>query len=187
MEKIEEHNKNSMSYVPTFEEMKLSKEFIHRMETEWDDPIKSVRNDREYEAHVKRWQEKHRASLTKKTKQKKERKDQNFMSHWYVLKSDGERIKLIEETRVLADAVMDEVIKGLTIASLINHAEGLRASIKSMPVTLDAASNDKLRRFPKYSLETESLEGGSSSFYRLWSHVFRMRKTSKFNPRKEIE
>lgn len=184
MNKDDAYNKNSMSYIPTYEEMGLPQNLIRRMETEYEDEIKTRKNNLEYDAYMQKWQNKHRADLSKKIKQKKERRDQNFAGHWFIIKTDAERMALIEETRSLVDEVMDDVIKSIRINSLIVHAETLRIGVKRAPISLFSASNDKLRRFPSYSLETNSLEGSSSSFYRLWSHVFRITKTKRFNPRR---
>ncbi len=184
MENKDAYNPKSMSYVPTYEEMKLPQDLIRRMETEFNDPVKNGRNEREYEAHLLRWQNRHREGLKVQAKYKKERKDQSYQTHWFVIKTDEERLRLIDESRSLAHEVMDEVVRSIRIPSLLMHAEGLRIAVTRMPISLFAASNDKLRRFPVYSLETDSLEGSPSSFYRLWSHVFKTTKSKRLNPRK---
>ncbi len=184
MDNKDAYDKKSMSYIPTYAEMGLPQDLIHRMETEYEDPIKDAKNMKEYELYMLRWQTKHREGLRVKSQSSKEKKDQRFLAHWYVIKNSEERERLIDESRILCDDVMDEVIKSLRIPSLISHAESLRIAIRRAPIALDTASSDKLRRFPMYSLETNSLEGSPSAFYRLWSHVFRIRRGQRMNARK---
>ena len=166
-------NKKSPNYLPTYEELKLPADLLRRLETEWDDPIKHERNDREYQGYVLRWQQKHKERLILQASLKKEREKINLATHWYVTLHKEEIEDLIEQSRKLADKVFRG--KQTSIPRMAAFYSDLHLRVlKGIPRVFPATSS-KLKSFPKYDPYTKSLTGSKTSFIRLWIHVFSVR------------
>lgn len=179
MEKDDRLIKNSPNYLPTYEELKLPADLLRRLETEWDDPDKHERNDREYQGYVLRWQQKHKENLALRHQLKKEREKLNLASHWFVTLPKEEIEDLIEKSRKLADRVF--IGKQTSLPRMAAFYADLHLRVlKSIPRITPAVSS-QLKSFPKYDPYTKSLTGSKTSFIKLWIHVFsvKLRKGDK--------
>lgn len=179
MEKIKDSklDPNSMDYVPPMEEA-LPKELIRKLETEWEDPIKSAENDRQYDLYIERWQIKHREKLRLKLLEKKEKKGRKLITHWFNTLHEAEIKELIESSRSIVEEVFSQLIPNSTKQWESDYMIKLKMRVKNGFITISNASDDKLRRFPKYNATRKSLDGSPHSFYRLWAHVFKSEERS---------
>lgn len=169
-------NPKSMNYVPTYEEMKLPRDLIRRLETEYMDDLKSEKNNKELDYYMAKYQLAHRNKLIIKEKISASKKSLKLSSHWYNTLQPKEIEDLIERSRPYTDQVIDELIERVKTSWELNYLEQLRIRIKAAPIILSPAADSKLKRFPNYSMGTNELHGSAYTFYKLWAHVFKSHK-----------
>lgn len=166
-------NPNSMDYIPTWDEMKLPPRLRNKLESYIEDEMEAEKVQKELESHIERWQLRHREVVRKKEIAKTEVKTRKLLAHWFATLPKEKIEILIDETRHLADQVLDERLASSSAAWESNYIEKLRARVKRNPFTVEATTFDKMRRFPIYDAANDELSGAPYSYYRLWAHVFK--------------
>jgi len=172
-EKDHELDRNSMDYIPTWDEAKIPQKLRMKLENEWEDEIKSKKNEEELDGYIKAWQRKHREKVIKTERAKAEIKTRKLFAHWFATLPEKELIQLIDNSRNIVDPALDKVVETVTATWQLNYIEKLRIRVKRNPIEIEQPSLDKLKRFPSYSPTTGKLTGSPYSFYRMWAHVFR--------------
>ena len=166
-------DRNSMDYIPTWDEMKLPSRLRQKLEQDIEDEAEMERVNKELDAHIEAWQRKHREKIRKNEIAKKEKLTRKNLAHWYSTLPRIEVEQMINDSRKLADQVLDHIRESATASWQLNYVEKLRLRVKRQPLTVELASPDKLRRFPMYDESTKKLYGSPYSFYRMWAHCFK--------------
>lgn len=169
----------SISYVPTFEEMGLPQRLIRSMEMNFEDPIQSAKDEKEFLAYMESWQKKHKERLKAQELLKKEKQSFKLSAHWFNNMTESDLIQLIDDSRRFADQVFDELSKRVKTSWELQHIEKLRLRVKNCPIYIAKAMPSKLKRFPNYDFTTNSLNGSVYTFYRLWSHCFKAKRQAR--------
>lgn len=176
IEKMDEYNKKTMAYIPTMEEAGIPQKLMDDMFHFMDDPIKSEKLQKQYDAYILKWQIKHREKLQREIKSKEAKKELKLSAHWYNTLQTKEIEKLIDNSRSVADQVIDNLRDRIKSSWELNYLEELRIRIRTAPIVLSPATSAKLKRFPNYNMGTNELHGSGYAFYRLWAHVFKSHK-----------
>lgn len=179
MDRDYELDKKSMSYIPTWSEMKLPQDLIIRLETCVDDPVEAEMVEKEYQKYVDAWQVKHREKLRKTDLNKNEVKSREVLTHWFATLPTVKVIELINDTRHMVDEVLDARYKASTASWELVYIENLRSRVKHTEPVIEQTTVSKLKRFPKYDIANDSLHGAAYSFYRMWAHCFKSDRSKK--------
>lgn len=160
--------KSSMSYIPTYEELGYTEA---EMIKERDDQQMAF-FEKEYDRRTLQFQERHREKVRNKEAIRKAKKDDKLLSHWFSTTDPVKLGQLIDESRKLADQVIDHLQSSEIKSYMRIYNEDLRLRVKHGIYSIKKANFDKLRRFPNYNPVNDSLYGSPYSFYRLWTHSF---------------
>lgn len=172
-------NPKSISYVPTFEEMGLPQRLIKSMEMNFEDPIQSAKDEKEFTMYKENWQRKHRERLKRAEMLKKEKAEFKLSAHWFNRLSEAELIQLIDDSRRFADQVFDDLRGRIASEWELQYIEKLRLRVKKSPIYIIKATPSKLKRFPNYDFANNGLHGSVYTFYKLWSHIFKAKRESR--------
>ena len=166
-------DKNSMDYIPSWDELKLPKRLRDKLELLIEDEHEASIVQKEFEHYESVWKMKHRDTIRKQEKSKAERSSRKYISHWFEALPINKKDQLIDESRKLCDEVLDLMLSKVTQSWQSTYIENLRLRVKFSKIDLTSASVDKLKRFPSYSESTDKLTGSAYAFYRMWAHCFR--------------
>lgn len=166
MTKIEQHDKKSMSYFPTPQEMGYSMEEYEAIN--FDNP----KEMQKYDSRLESFQSKHREKLRQLAISTQEKKLNKYISHWYGVLKEDEISYLVENSRKLADEVIDKITASQTLPRMIRYYEDLRIRVKTRSFQVLPADEKKKKRFPSYDHSNKKLYGSVYSYARLWGHVF---------------
>lgn len=169
-------NKKSMSYEPTWQEAGVPESLIRKLETEWEDPIKNAKNEKELDYYMNKAKDEHRNKLKFIEKVGAAKKELRLSSHWYNTLQPKEIENLVERSRLVVDQVFDELRGRVKSSWELNYIEELRLRVKTGKIAITPATNAKLKRFPAYNMGTNELHGSVYTFYRLWAHIFKSYK-----------
>lgn len=179
MEKDNQLNKNSMDYIPTWDEMKLPQKLRSKLEAYIEDESEAEKVEKEYQGYIDSWQRRHREKIRKVEVAKAEIKNRKILSHWFSTLPQDQIIQLIDRSRSVCDFVMDDIRDGAKASWQLNYIEKLRIRVKRNPIEITDASMDKLKRFPRYNAASDKLTGSPYAFYRMWAHIFKSERMAK--------
>ena len=167
----ENFNKDSDTYVPSDDELGISKEMQWEMQTERD-PIKLRHMEEVYSKKLAAWKaERKMKQISKKIKQKTN-KELDLADHWYFSLPDDKKIELIERSRALSSNVFDKLLTLKREKWEMEYMMKLCRRVERFPISLKPAPVKKVKRFPTYNIATDKMNGSVYAYYRLWCHVF---------------
>lgn len=161
-------DKNSMSYIPTYEELGYSEAEMIKDR----DEQQMMFFEKEYDRRTLQFQERHRDKVRQKQAQRTAKKQDRLLNHWFLTLDQSVIKRLVDGTRQSSDDVIDHIQSTEKIQGLRVYNEDLRIRVKHGIFIYKPASFDKLRRFPNYDPINEWLYGSPSAMYRLWTHCF---------------
>lgn len=176
MQKENELNKNSMDYIPTWDEAKVPKWLQNKLSDIIDDENELKKLESQLDGYIEAYKRKHREQIRKKEIAKAEVKNRKVLAHWFATLPKDKIIALIEKTRLYADEVIDLRRDSVSAQWELNYVEKLRIRVKRNPITVESTTIDKMKRFPSYDPANDCLTGSPYSFYRMWAHCFKSEK-----------
>lgn len=168
-----ELNRNSMDYIPTWDEAGVPKWLQNKLSDIIDDENELKKLEAQLDSYIDSYKRRHREQIRKKEIAKAEVKTRKVLAHWFATLHKEKIIRLVDDSRSIVDEVMDQRRDACSAQWELNYIEKLRIRVKRNPITVESTTHDKMKRFPIYDPVEDTLSGSPYSFYRLWAHCFK--------------